>query len=153
MRGSRRNPREKLSTTCVAIKAYLKMLSQIERIFPTACPSIKIDVDEIVSARKERSQLFREEYFGGHFWDILFILYGHAVNECPVDVQGLASKLELSPSTVLRHIKVLSADGFVCGHGRDAGEAFDFERDPVALTRQGFDNAGTVILRMRRIFG
>ena len=129
------------------------MLSQIERIFPTACLSIKIDVDEIVSAREERSRLFREEYLGGHFWDILFILYGHGVNECPLDVQGLANKLELSHSTVLRHIKILSADGFVCTHGHEAGEAFDFDRDPVALTRQGFDNAGTVILRMRRIFG
>lgn len=129
------------------------MLSQIERIFPTACLSIKIDVDEIVSAREERSRLFREEYLGGHFWDILFILYGHAVNECPLDVQRLANKLELSHSTVLRHIKILSADGFVCTHGHEAGEAFDFDRDPVALTRQGFDNAGTVILRMRRIFG
>ena len=133
-------------------KAQATMLSQIERIFPTSCSSMKIDVDEIVSARKHRGQLFREQYFDNRFWDIILILYSHAVNERPVDAKDIAGRLEIGHSGVMRYSEILVSDGFVCGQTEAENEGLDIARDRLALTRQGFDNAGAVIDRMRRIF-
>lgn len=113
---------------------------------------MKIDVDQIVTVRKQRGKLFRKEYFGNHFWDIILLLYSHQVSERPLDAPEIASRLELGHPVVLRYLKVLLADGFVCGGEKGADDDFNIASDRLALTRQGFDNAGTVIHRIRKVF-
>jgi len=113
---------------------------------------MKIDVDQIVTVRKHRGKLFRKDYFGSYFWDIILILYSHEINERPVDAREVARRLDLRQSAVLRYLKILFADGFVCAYEHGTDQEFDTARDCLALTRQGFENAGAVIQRMRTIF-
>ncbi len=80
------------------------------------------------------------------------LLYSHQVSERPLDAPEIASRLELGHPVVLRYLEVLLADGFVCAGENGADEDFDIARDRLALTRQGFDNVGTVIHRLRKVF-
>lgn len=128
------------------------MLSQIERMFPTICSHMQIDIDQMVSARRHRGELFRKQYFDNHFWDIILIMYNYALQERSVDAEEIAGRLDLSPSLALRYIRVLHADGFVCAYEMGEDEGFAIDRDALALTAIGFKNAAAIIHRMHKIF-
>ncbi|MEH6789144.1 hypothetical protein [Parasphingorhabdus sp.] len=113
---------------------------------------MKIDVDALITVRKNRGELFREEYFSNRFWDVILTLYSHDINERPINTDGLAENLKLSQAAVVRHLTVLAADGFVCGYEGGSDADLDLATDNLALTSKGFENAGTVIRQMRRVF-
>jgi|TARA_R110000772_G_scaffold18400_30_gene51773 DNA-binding MarR family transcriptional regulator len=129
------------------------MLSEIERIFPNNCKNMKIDIDDVIGVRKNRSQLFNEQYFANKFWDIILVLYSQEVNDRPINAQGISSKLDIDQGKVLRYLKVLSADNLVCAYDQMAEDQFNIADDNLSLTRAGFENTATVIQQMRRVFG
>jgi hypothetical protein len=129
------------------------MLTEIERIFPTMCTNMKIDIDQIVTIRKSRSELFNEQYFTNKFWDIILLLYSHEINEQPIDAKTIASKLEISHASVMRYLQVLFADDIIADYEGAAGKSFDLECDHLSLTRLGFENAGSIIQQTRKVFG
>jgi DNA-binding MarR family transcriptional regulator len=129
------------------------MLSEIERIFPNNCKNMKIDIDDVIGVRKNRSQLFNEQYFANKFWDIILVLYSQEVNDRPINAQGISSKLDIDQGKVLRYLKVLSADNLVCAYDQMAADQFNIADDNLSLTRAGFENTATVIQQMRRVFG
>lgn len=128
------------------------MLSEIERIFPNICNNIQIDIDKIVSVRKNRSKLFNEQYFTNKFWDIILLLYSHEINDLPIDSSAIARHLELSRTSVLRYLMVLLNDDIICAYDLKEEDCFDLARDNLSLTRRGFENAGTIIQQTRKIF-
>ena len=129
------------------------MLSEIERIFPNNCKNMKIDIDDVIGVRKNRSQLFNEQYFANKFWDIILVLYSQEVNDRPINAQGISSKLDIDQGKVLRYLNVLSADNIICAYDQMAEDQFNIAHDNLSLTRAGFENAATVIQQMRRVFG
>ena len=128
------------------------MLSEIERIFPTICTNMKIDIDEIVSVRKNRSTLFNEQYFTNKFWDIILLLYSHEINDLPINTDKIAEHLELSETSVLRYLNVLLDDDVICAYDLKEEEGFDIGRDNLSLTRRRFENAGAIVQQTRKIF-
>tara|TARA_R110001599_G_scaffold223639_1_gene422819 strand:+ start:23926 stop:24321 length:396 start_codon:yes stop_codon:yes gene_type:complete len=129
------------------------MLSEIERIFPNNCKNMKIDIDDVIGVRKNRSQLFNEQYFANKFWDIILVLYSQEVNDRPINAQGISSKLDIDQGKVLRYLNVLSADNIICAYDQMAEDQFNIAHDNLSLTRAGFENAATVVQQMRRVFG
>lgn len=128
------------------------MLSEIERFFPNNCKNVEIDIGAIVSARKTRSALFNEQYFSNKFWDIILLLYSHEVNDLPVDSVDIAKYLEIDQTSVLRYLAALVNDDIVCAYDLQEEECFDFTRDKLSLTRRGFENAGIVVQKTRRVY-
>lgn len=128
------------------------MLSEIERIFPTMCTNMKIDIGEVVSVRKNRSKLFNEQYFTNKFWDIILLLYSYEINALPIDANGISRNLDLNHRAVLRYLKVLSADGIICAYDESADGSVNLACDNLSLTRLGFENAGTIVQQTRKIF-
>ena len=128
------------------------MLSQIERIFPNNCKNMKIDIDDVISVRNNRGKLFNADYFTNKFWDIILILYSHEVNGFPIDVHTMASKLDVSYETTVRYLNALLSDDIICAYEKGDDDSFDVEYDNLSLTRAGFENTGTIIQQMRRIF-
>jgi hypothetical protein len=128
------------------------MLSEIERIFPNNCKNMKIDIDDVIGVRKNRSKLFNENYFANKFWDIILVLYSHEVNDSPINAQGISAKLDVSHSKILRYLGALSADDIICAYDQMAEDYFDIAHHNLSLTRVGFENAGSVIQQMRRVF-
>lgn len=114
---------------------------------------MKIDIDDVIGVRKNRSQLFNEQYFANKFWDIILVLYSQEVNDLPINAQGISSKLDIDQGKVLRYLKVLSADNLVCAYDQMAEDQFNIADDNLSLTRAGFENTATVIQQMRRVFG
>ena len=128
------------------------MLSEIERIFPNNCNNMQIDIDAIVSVRKNRSELFNEQYFTNKFWDIILLLYSHEINDLPIDSNAIARHLEISRTSVLRYLTALLNDDIVCAYDLKEEDCFDLSRDNLSLTRRGFENAGTIVQQTRKIF-
>jgi len=128
------------------------MLSEIERIFPSNYNNMQIDIDAIVSVRKNRSELFNEQYFTNKFWDIILLLYSHEINDLPIDSNAIAQHLELSRTSVLRYLTALLNDDIVCAYDLKEEDCFDLARDNLSLTRRGFENAGTIVQQTRKIF-
>ena len=128
------------------------MLSQIERIFPNNCKNMKIDIDDVISVRNNRSTLFNHHYFSNKFWDIILILYSHEINDLPINAQEISKKLDIDYKSVLRYLAILFADDIIGAYDRMAEDRFDLAQDNLSLTRVGFENAGTVIQQTRRVF-
>ena len=128
------------------------MLSQIERIFPNNCRNMKIDIDDVISVRNNRKQLFNADYFSNRFWDIILVLYSHEVNGMPIDAQAMTAKLDLRHDIVLRYLNVLASDNIICAFDKKEDDEFDVARDNLSLTQTGFENTGTIIQQMRRVF-
>lgn len=128
------------------------MLSEIEQIFPTICTNMKLDIDEIVSVRKNRSKLFNEQYFTNRFWDIILLLYGHEINALPIDAKAIAKNLELGDRSVLRYLQVLFDDDVICAFDGTTEEPVDLARNNLTLTLLGFENVGTIIQQTRKVF-
>lgn len=114
---------------------------------------MKIDIDDVIGVRKNRSQLFNEQYFANKFWDIILVLYSQEVNDRPINAQGISSKLDIDQGKVLRYLNVLSADNIICAYDQMAEDQFNIAHDNLSLTRAGFENAATVVQQMRRVFG
>lgn len=129
-----------------------KMLSDIERVFPTICTNMKIDIDEIVSVRKNRSELFNEQYFTSKFWDIILLLYSHEINDCPINAHEISKNLDINGAAVLRYLNVLFADDIICAYENKADDRFELARDNLSLTRLGFENTRTIIQQTCKIF-
>ncbi|MEH6702460.1 hypothetical protein [Parasphingorhabdus sp.] len=113
---------------------------------------MKIDIDDVICVRNNRSKLFNEQYFANKFWDIILVLYSHEVNDLPINAQGISTKLDISRSKILRYLGALSADDIICAYDQMAEDHFDIAHDNLSLTRVGFENAGSVIQQMRRVF-
>lgn len=129
-----------------------KMLSEIERIFPTNCKNMKIDIDDVISVRTNRAKLFNHQYFTNKFWDIILILYSHEINDFPINAQEISVKLDADYNSVLRYLAALCADDIICAYDKMAEDRFDFARDNLSLTQVGFKNTGTIIQQTRRVF-
>ncbi|VWX58532.1 hypothetical protein [Sphingorhabdus sp. 109] len=127
------------------------MLSEIERIFPTNCSNVKVDIAAMAAARKKRSELFNEQYFTNKFWDIILLLYSHEINELPIDSAEIANHLEIDQSSVLRYLTALENDDIVCAYDLAEDDCFDLARDKLSLTRSGFENAGIIVQQVRKI--
>ena len=128
------------------------MLSEIERFFPNNCKNMKIDIDDVISVRSNRSQLFNHQYFSNKFWDIILILYSHEINDFPINAREISEKLDIDYNSILRYLAVLFADDIICAYDRVAENSFDLGQGNLSLTRVGFENAGTVIQQTRRVF-
>ncbi len=128
------------------------MLSEIERIFPTICTNMKIDINGLIAIRKSRSKLFNETYFSNKFWDIILLLYGSEINEHPVDAKAIAANLEIGEASAMRYLQALFADDIICADNGTASKPFNLAEDSLSLTARGFENAATVIQQMRMVF-
>lgn len=128
------------------------MLSEIERFFPNNCKNMKIDIDDVISVRSNRSQLFNHQYFSNKFWDIILILYSHEINDFPINARGISEKLDIAYNSVLRYLAILFADDIICAYDETAEDSFNLGQDNLSLTRAGSENAGTVIQQTRRVF-
>lgn len=128
------------------------MLSEIEQIFPTICTNMKLDIDQIVEVRKNRSKLFNEQYFTNRFWDIILLLYAHEINGLPIDAKAIAKNLTLSNASVLRYLQALFDDDVICAFDGKTEEPVDLANDNLTLTSLGFENVGTIIQQTRRVF-
>lgn len=113
---------------------------------------MKIDINDIISVRNNRSKLFNHQYFTNKFWDIILILYGHEINDSAINAQGISEKLDINYDSVLRYLAILFDDDIICAFDGMAEDSLDLGQDNLSLTRLGFENAGTVIQQTRRIF-
>ena len=128
------------------------MLSKIERILPANCNTMKINIDGLISARKNRNKFFNNQYFSNKSWDIILILYSHEINDLPINAKDISSKLDMNFRSALRYLNMLYADDIICAYDRLAEDSFDVARDPLSLTRTGFENTGTIIQQTRSLF-
>jgi hypothetical protein len=128
------------------------MLSEIERIFPHIQKGYNVDIDDIISIRNNRSKLFNPQYFANKFWDIMLLLYGREINSLPINANEIAQTLDINPSSALRYLKVLHADGIICAYDRTTEDCLDIARDNLSLTRPGFENTGAIIQQTRKVF-
>jgi hypothetical protein len=113
---------------------------------------MKIDIDDVISVRNNRSKLFNSQYFTNKFWDIILILYSHEINGLPIMSREVAIKLNANHNSVLRYLNILFADNVICAYDKMAEDEFDVARDHLSLTRAGFENTGAIVQQMRRIF-
>tara|TARA_R110000824_G_scaffold328487_2_gene515348 strand:- start:47 stop:412 length:366 start_codon:yes stop_codon:yes gene_type:complete len=113
---------------------------------------MKINIDDLISARKNRSKLFNNQYFSNKSWDIILILYSHEINDLPINARDISSKLDMNDRSVLRYLNMLFADNIICACDKMAEDCFDVAQDHLSLTRPGFENTGTIIQQMRSVF-
>lgn len=113
---------------------------------------MKVDIDQIVTVRKNRSKLFNEQYFTSKFWDIILLLYSHETNGLPVDANEISRNLDLNHRQVVRYLKVLLADDIICAYEQTVEESLNIACDNLSLTKTGFENVETIIQQTRNIF-
>ncbi|WP_339827213.1 hypothetical protein [uncultured Parasphingorhabdus sp.] len=112
---------------------------------------MKIYIDQIVTIRKNRSELFNEQYFASKFWDIILLLYSHGTNGLPADANGISRSLDLNHRQVVRYLKVLLADGIICGFEQTVEGCLNVACDNISLTKTGFGNVETIMQQTRNI--
>lgn len=128
------------------------MLSEIERIFPTICSNMKIDIGDVVTVRKTREELFNPQYFSNKFWDIILLIYSHEINAKPINLKAISEHLDLDRRSTARYLDALFADGIICAYDKMTDEHFNLASDDLSLTQLGFENTGTIIRQTRKIF-
>lgn len=99
-------------------------------------------VRAIQAARRRRATLFSEQLFSDPAWDILLELYGLHLEQRRTSVSSVFVATSVPPSTALRWIARLEADGLVVR----SEDPLDARRSWIALSPDGAD-------RMRRYFG
>lgn len=90
-------------------------------------------LDQITEARKQRCSYFQRDLFGEPAWDILLVLYAHALSQRKIAVTELSEAAGLPQTTTLRWLHALEADELV---GRSS-DPLDARRALISLSEQG----------------
>lgn len=128
------------------------MISEFERNFFNNYNGICDEIDGLISVRKNREDLFNEQYFTNRFWDIILLLYKHDIDQQPVNADIIAKDLGIARNSILRYLTVLLADKIICSYDNRASLSFDITSDSLSLTRLGFKNAESIIQQTRTVF-
>lgn len=69
---------------------------------------------QLYGIRRERNQFFSDDLFGEPAWDILLILYWAELEQLRLTVSNVCEGAQVPPTTALRWISKLEADGMIC---------------------------------------
>ena len=128
------------------------MLSEIERNIPNIYGNKNLDINELISLRKNRNKLFGQQYFTDNFWDIILLLYLHKRDDRIINAHGLSNSLDIASDAILRYLNVLYADNIICAYDEIANDRVDLANDNLSLTALGFENTGIIIQQTSNIF-
>ena len=90
-------------------------------------------VRELMRARARRTDHFSAQFFSDPAWDILLDLYLAELLQCRMIISSLGASANIPPTTALRWIEVLRAEGLI----EKASDPLDKRRTFVSLTESG----------------
>ena len=95
-------------------------------------------IREIIRMRRRRNQFFDEGLFADPAWDILLELYLAALSQHRVTITSLCAAAAVPPTTALRWITNLEANGLI----QRRADPLDGRRVFMSLTRDGLEKLG-----------